>query len=226
MLQGGDDHGPVLLQHGAPAADLLGEAQGHRVLQVGAADLDDVPILLLQPLQRGSEQVEGRQQPAGDGAHRRNMHGSGEGVVTALGHVYMVVGVELCRAVCLATQVGNDLVDVHIALSAAAGLPHLQGELPAVLTGQDLVAGGGDQIALMLCHLAAGEIGPGSGLFQHSEGLYDLHRHSLRADGKVLQTALGLGAPVVFGGNGDFSHGIMFDSEVHIKILHFYLTEL
>ena len=33
----------VLLQRSAPAADLLGELQGRRVLQVGTAGLDDAP---------------------------------------------------------------------------------------------------------------------------------------------------------------------------------------
>ena len=65
----------------------------------------------------------------------------------------MVVGVELDPPV--RRQVGDDLVDVHVGLGAAAGLPHHQGELLVPLPRPDLPAHGGDGPGLLRRQLAA-----------------------------------------------------------------------
>ena len=201
-VQGQLQHLPVPLQRDAPAGDLLGEPQGHRVLEVGTPDLDDVVILRLQPpegcsdpVQRGKEGLLQRQGGS-------DVQGGGEGVVGALGHVHVVVGMDL-RSLGghPGAEVGYHLVDVHVGLGAAAGLPDLQGELPVPLVVQYLVAGGGDPAAPVLVQTAQLPVGQGGRLFQQGEGTDDLLRHPLDADGKVLQAPLCLGAPAVLGGD-------------------------
>ena len=86
------------------------EGDGHRVLQVGAPALHHVPVLLLQPSEGLHQPVNGRQQLVLQRHRRRNVHGRGEGVVGALGHVYVVVGVEQLLPRQLVAPVGHDLV--------------------------------------------------------------------------------------------------------------------
>ena len=73
----------------------------------------------------------------------------------------MVVGVELYAPI--RRQVGDDLVDVHIRLGAAARLPDDKGELPVPLPCPDLLTGGGNGGGLFRRQLAHGGVGPGAG---------------------------------------------------------------
>ena len=126
------------------AAELLAEGERHRVLQVGAADLDDVAELfrlrrqrVTQARDRGHELVH---HLLGGG----DVHRGRERVVRALRHVDVVVGVDGLLAAHLAAgqldgAVRDHLVDVHVGLGAAAGLPHEERELVAVLARDHLV---------------------------------------------------------------------------------------
>ena len=63
-----------------------------------------------------------------------DMHGSGVGVVTALGLVHVIVGVDGSLAAQLSTQqldgsVGDHLVSVHVGLGAGPRLPDHQREV-------------------------------------------------------------------------------------------------
>ncbi len=93
-VQGGSDHVPAVLQHGAPAADLLAEGDGHRILEMGAAGFHHVPVGVLQVLKADQHLLQGGEEPPVEGSSRCDVQGSGEGVVGALGQVHVVVGVE------------------------------------------------------------------------------------------------------------------------------------
>ena len=110
---------------------------------------------------------------------------------------------------------GNDLVDVHVGLGAAAGLPHHQGELVIPPPRPDLGAHGGDGPGLLRRQLAAVRVGLGTGLLQIGKGGDDLLRLALAADLEVFQAPLGLGAPVMLRRDSNLAHGVVFDAGVH-----------
>ena len=83
--QGGTDEPGVPLQGGAPAADLLTQGDGHRVLEVGAARLDHIGVLPLQPLQGAGQPPQGGEESVLQGQYPGDVHGGGEGVVGGLG---------------------------------------------------------------------------------------------------------------------------------------------
>ncbi|MPN44892.1 hypothetical protein SDC9_192459 [bioreactor metagenome] len=97
---------------------------------MGASGLDDACVFILKPQQCLPKCGDCRQQLVFDYPYRRNVHGGGEGVVGALGHVDMVVRVQQLLTRKLIAPVCDDLVDIHIALGAAPGLPDGQREVP------------------------------------------------------------------------------------------------
>ncbi|MNE27212.1 hypothetical protein D3C80_1206140 [compost metagenome] len=123
MGQGGSEVTLPLRELGDPAGDLLTQGEGGGVLQVGAANLDDVVEgggLAGQGLFEGDES---RQQLAGDGGDGRQVHGAGEDIVARLALVHLVVGVHQPRlspfaAEQLAGPVRQHLVEVHVGLGA------------------------------------------------------------------------------------------------------------
>ena len=114
-------------------AELLAEADGNRVLQMRATALDHVVSHPgLRAKGRGAALQAGQQlvQPP----QHAQPNGSRDGVVGALRHVDVVVGVyRPARAAQVVTQqrvgaVGNDLVDVHVVAGAGAGLKGINDE--------------------------------------------------------------------------------------------------
>ena len=97
-----------------------------------------------------------------------DMHGSGVGVVTALGLAHVIVGVDGSLAAQLSTQqldgsVGDHLVGVHVGLRAGACLPDDEGKVIVVEFSRDdlisrLADGVGDHRiqAVVLVHLSRG----------------------------------------------------------------------
>ena len=83
--------------------------------------------------------------------------------------------------------VGDDLVDIHIGLRAAAGLPNAQWELVVELAGDDFVGGAHDQPGLFRRQLAEVFVHEGGGLLQDAEGADQLRRHGVAANGEVDQ---------------------------------------
>ena len=211
-VQGGADHVPPVLDHGAPAADLLPEGDGHGVLQMGPAGLDDAGVLLLQPLQADEHGLDGREEPLIQRRHRRDVQGGGEGVVGALGHVHVVVGVQQGFPGLVVAVAGDDLVAVHVGLGAAAGLPHGQGEVVRQLPGPDGLAGGLDEGVARVIQLAQLVVGGGAGLLEHAEGGDEVGGHLLLPDGEVLKAPLGLRPPQLVCGDGYLAHGVVFHS--------------
>lgn len=135
------------------ARELLSEGERSGVLKVSATDLDDLlglklVDLLLDGLTEASKGGEELTLELEDGG---NVHDGGEGVVGRGAAVDVVVRVDGRLAANLATEelngtVGDDLVGVHVGLSAGAGLPDDEGEVvdePAVghLLGSQLDSG-------------------------------------------------------------------------------------
>ena len=74
-----------------------------------------------------------------DTCHGCHVNCRREGVICGLGTVDMVIGVDRPVAAkrltgSLSCQVADHLIDVHVRLGAAAGLPDAQGELIIMLT--------------------------------------------------------------------------------------------
>src|SRR5690606_33527997 len=135
-----------MFNHGGVAAELLAQADGRGVHQVGAADLDDV-IEGLGLFRQGVPQPpEGGQQVVGQAFQGGDVHGRGDDVVAGLAHVDVVVGMNGAPGAQGAAQnlvgpVGDDLVGVHVGGRAGPGLENVQGEVVVQAPVDDLLAG-------------------------------------------------------------------------------------
>ena len=125
----------------------------------------------------------------------------------------MVIGVNLLGAE-LATKnlngaVGDDLVGVHVRLSAGASLPDDKREVIVKLSGDDLVTSldhGGSDGRLK----SEVQVGFSSTLLENTEGLDDGKRHALAfaANLKVHKGSLSLSAPVAISWHLEGAEGI------------------
>jgi len=115
------------------------------------------------------------------------VHGGGESVVGGLGHIHMVIGMDKSLRIGQGADVGDDLVDVHIGLGAAAGLPNFQRKLLRPASRQHLVAGVANQRSALVIQLTAGLVGLSGRLFQHRKSGNQLRRHRLCTDGEIGQ---------------------------------------
>src|SRR5271156_6645087 len=106
--------------------------------------------------------------------------------------------------------IGDHLVDVHVGLGAAAGLPDAQWEMIVELAGDDLVGGLGDELRFFWGELAQVLIYEGGGFFEDAEGADEFRRHGVFADVEVDQGAGGLGTVVAVGGDVDLAHAVGF----------------
>ena len=155
------------------------------------------------------------------GRERRcHVHRGGEAVVGGLALVDVIVGVDRRFAAALAGEdlvgaPGDHLVDVHVGLGAAAGLPDHQRELIVQSAMRDFLGGFLDGIGKLRVQTVLA-VDPRGGLLDQRHGMHDRHRHSLgRAERKVLDTALGLRAPIGVCGDFDVSDAVGFAARVH-----------
>ena len=110
--------------------------------------------------------------------------------------------------------VGDDLVDVHVGLRAAAGLPDAQRELVVEFAGDDFVGGLHDQLGFVGGKLAEVLVHQRASLLQDAESADQLRRHGVAADVEVQQRALRLRAPVDVGRDVDLSHAVGFGARL------------
>ncbi len=111
-----------------------------------AADLDDVVPFLRFAVQIGGELFQRGDQMLGDDLGAGNVHRGGEGVVGRLAHVHMVVRVNGAFAPFrtqrkpqrLVSEVGDDLVRVHVGAGAGAGLVNVHRKVLGMVAGRDL----------------------------------------------------------------------------------------
>ena len=209
------DHIAVVAEHGAPAADLLPERERHGVLQMRAADLDHIAVLRAQAVKRCRQAADGRQDLLLERDARGHVHGRRERVIRALRAVDVVVRVHERLAQQLIGAVGNDLVDIHIRLRAAAGLPDGKREVAVERAVKDLVAGGLDGTGAAGVEHAELRIGARRRELHDRERADDLRRDLLGADAEIFKAALRLRAPVTVGRHTHLAHRIMLQTVFH-----------
>jgi hypothetical protein len=163
------------------AAEFLAQPQRRGIHQVGAADLDHpVPLLglfaehLMQPLQGGDQ--------LGAGFDRQgDVDGGGEGVVGALPHVDVIIGMdrlfsgEAVAADQLNRPIRDHLVEIHVAAGSRSRLVDVDGELIGQLPFGHLARGAPQGVDLVV----AERILPRAGQFSQVEvglGGSELHQ--------------------------------------------------
>ena len=200
------------LQLGDIATELLAEAEGHGVLQMGAADLDDRGELLSAAAQGLDQALQGWDQLAMQRNRHRHMHRRREGVIAGLAEVDMVVGMHRALAAkhaasALDRPVGDHLVDVHVRLGAGTGLPDAQRKLGIEPACSHLFSRRHDRCLQRGLQPAHGTVHLGTGRLELAERPDDGQRHRL-AVAEEVQGPLGLGAPVMIGRHGDAAEAV------------------
>jgi hypothetical protein len=216
----------AVLELGNVAREFLTKSQGSGILQVSAADLDDLLKGLALGLEGVLEGDQGRQERLLKVQDSGNVHDSGEGVVGRGAHVDVVVGVDGLLAAHGAAKnlngaVGDDLVGVHVGLSAGASLPDDQREVVNQLERGNLLGSlldslaqlgvyNSQRISVSSSFTPSSRIQPtksivhvdsGSSTLEDTKGpdqrwLYAILR---LVDLEVAQRALSLGSPVLAG---------------------------
>ena len=213
----------ISLQRAAPAADLLGETDRDRILQMGPAALDDPLVLRLQGTEGLDESLCRRDQAVLKNCHCRDVHGRRESVVGRLAHIDVVVGMAEFVPRDLICPVGDHLIGIHIGLCSGTRLPDNQGEVCIQLSGDHFVRRCADRFQLLCRHFFRFQsmIGSRRCLFQNAECPDDFPGHGLDADadGKVSAAPLCLGRPVFVRRYSYLTHGIMFDPVFHSLVL-------
>src|ERR1700687_83275 len=104
------------------------------------------------------------------------------------------------------------LIDVHVGLRAATGLPDAQRKMITQLAGDDLVGGLHDELAFVGWELAEILIDERAGFFQDAKGANELARHGVFTDREMDERARGLRAPVAVRWDFHLPHAVGFDA--------------
>ena len=208
----------AMLELRHPARYFLPQCERCGVLQMGAANLDDVFKGCGLVRQRGAQLLQGRQQPVRQRLHRGQVHSGGKDIVARLALVHIVVGVHQPRLAArsaqqLAGTVGQHLVHVHVGLGARSGLPHHQRKLLQVATGDHLVRRRHDGRGLDGIEQAQSVVHIGAGALDLGQGADQLRRHALTRNIKMLQRTLGLRAPQALGGHIDGTKAVFLGAD-------------
>ena len=188
--------------------EFLSERERRRVLQMRAADLDDLVPARLRPAGRASSSSAGKSRAliarAADDVER-----SREAVVRRLALVHVIVRVNRLLAAALARQllVGaprDHLVGVHVGLRARAGLPDDERELAVEIAPGDLRGRLLDRFGNLRLQTADPGVHPRRRLLDEPQGMDDLERHLLaRTEREIPDRPFGLSAPI--GVRADFN---------------------
>ena len=127
----------------------------------------------------------------------------------------MVIRVHKIFTQQLIGAVGNDLVDIHIRLRAAAGLPDGEREVAVERAVEDLMAGGLDRAGAAGVEHAELRVRARGRELHDRERADDLRRDLLGADAEVFKAALRLRAPVTVSRHTHLAHGIMLQTVFH-----------
>ena len=217
MRQRRNNMGLAVAQLGRPARNLLPQRQRRGVLQVRAADLDNVGEQRCLVLQRCRQAAQGGQQVAAQRQHSGHVERGWHHIVARLAEVDVVIRMHqpvlaLRPAQAHRCQVGQHLVHVHVALGARAGLPNRQRKLAVVLTRTHLVGGLDDGVYLGRIQQAECFIDHGGGAFRQRQGMQEFGGHALGGNREIQQGALGLRAPMSLGRHGHIAHRVVFDT--------------
>ena len=128
------------------------------------------------------------------------MHRRREDIVGRLPEVDVVVGVHATRrseppAKGERCEVGDHLVDVHVALGAGTRLPDAQRELGIELAGRDARRSRGHGLGLGGVEQAELAIDLRRGAFDLGQRVHNLDRHALSSNREEMAAALGLRPP-------------------------------
>jgi len=97
--------------------------------------------------------------------------------------------------------VGHDLVDIHVALRARAGLPDRERKLGVELAGRDALGRVGNRLRLRAIEQTQIAVHAGCGPLEPGQRMDHLQRHALLANCEKMQAACRLGAPERVGGH-------------------------
>jgi hypothetical protein len=201
--------------------ELLPERERRRVLQVGAADLDDAGESLAFLRQRSAQRFEGWEEIVLDGRRRREVHRRRKDVVRRLAQVDVVVRMHSpVRAALAAEQfggaIGEHLVQVHVGLGTGTGLPDHQRKFHVVFAGDDLVRRFDDGPRFLFVQNAEFGIDQCAGALDARQRMNQLRRHALAGDAEILQAALGLRSPQPVRGDFDLAERVFLYPGFHI----------
>ena len=215
-----------LLTDRRPPALELG-AQGHRdrVLQVGAAHLED-PVELTSLCEEGRLQLAQGLHVALQAQDEAEMEGGRIDVVRRLAEVHVVVGVDVLVLALLVPQtlegeVGDHLVGVHVGRGAGATLDEVRDEMVVHVARDHPVAGADDRVGDLAIEHAEVPIRHGGGLLHVAEGLDEvrLPGHGHAGDVEILLAPEGLHAVVGVVGNLLLAQEVLLDAVSHWSLL-------
>src|SRR5262245_63264542 len=89
----------------------------------------------------------------------------------------------------LTAAVGDDLVDVHVELGAAARHPNVQGKHVVMLPGENFVARLNDQSMALIVEPFSGVVGSGGGFLQGGLGSVNFARDLFPADAVIIESS-------------------------------------
>ena len=112
----------------------------------------------------------------------------------------------------LVGAVGDDLVEVHVALGARAGLPHDKREMIVELALDHLARGADDGVGAALVEQAELEVGLCGRKLDDAERMHERDRHAVDADAEILARAFGLRPPIAIGGDFDGTETVGLDA--------------
>ena len=189
------------------------KGDGSGILQVGAADLDDLGELEGLGMKGVSELLHRGNKVLTNDRDGGNIHRRGEGVVRRLRHVHIVVGMNRLLGAedssgHLDGPVGDHLVGVHVALGAASGLPDAKREVGVEFSFDYFIGGTGDEVGLLGGKLPKIPVRQGAGLLELAKCLDQLGRFGVVADVEMNQRPGRLRPVVAVMRHGDLPHRV------------------
>ncbi|MCE3291922.1 MAG: ribosomal protein [Arthrobacter sp.] len=112
------------------------------------------------------------------------------------------------------SQLGEDLVGVHVRGRAGAGLENIDGEVAVVLARGHLIGSLRDRLGQLAVEHAQFCVGLGSCLLDPGQCLNVGTFQGFSGDREVLDCTLRLRAVQGVHGDADFAHGVMFNAEL------------
>ena len=207
-------------EHGI-RAELLTNGHWHGILQLGAAHLQDVGVLIGFHTEGIGELVELLAQ-ALDLVKHSDAESARIGIVGGLALVDVVVGIDHIVAALLEAhgfqgEVGDHLVHIHVGAGAGTALKNILRELiHATAFIEDEIAGLDDGIGDVLAENSFLEIGEGTGFLHHYQAANKLWMviEFAGADLEIVEGSLGVYTVVGISRDFEFAQQVFFDTRL------------